>query len=82
MPPVDESTPTNIRIAEVEEHREIRKTNVEKLIKIIKASLEEHLLKPIRIITMTQNFVKHTTQELNQEVSTKFYDGELEIEKT
>jgi predicted DNA-binding protein YlxM (UPF0122 family) len=81
MPPIDESTPAKFRIAEVEEHREISKMNIENLIEINKESLEEYMLKLVRLITMTQNFVKRTTQELKQEVSTKVCDGELDIEK-
>jgi hypothetical protein len=65
----------------VEEHREISRVNIENLTEVNKESLEEHLLKPVRLITMTQNFVKRTTQELKQEVSTKVCDGELDIEK-
>jgi hypothetical protein len=81
MPPIDEATPTKVKIDEVEEHMEIRKVNIENLTKLNKESLEEHLLKLVRIITMTQNFVKHTTQELKQDVSTKVCDEELDIEK-
>jgi hypothetical protein len=50
----------------VEEHKEIRKTNIENLTKVNKASLKENLLKPVSLITMTQNFVKRTTQELKK----------------
>jgi hypothetical protein len=39
------------------------------------------MLKPVRLINMTQHFVKHTTQELKKEVSTKVCDGELVMEK-
>jgi len=59
---------------------EINKVNIENLTEVSKESLEEHLLKPLRLITMTQDFVKHITQELKQEISTKVCDEELDIE--
>ena len=34
------------------------------------------MLKPHRLISMTQHFMKHTTQNLKEEVSMKFCDGE------
>jgi hypothetical protein len=33
------------------------------------------------LITLTQNFIKKTEQELKLEVSTKICDGELDLEK-
>jgi hypothetical protein len=43
--------------------------------------LEEHLLRPARLINTIQHFVKDTTKELQQEVSSKVCNGELIIEK-
>jgi hypothetical protein len=62
MPPIDEATPAKIRIVEVEEHREISKLNIEHLTEVNKESLEEYLLKPVRLITMTHDFIKHNTR--------------------
>jgi hypothetical protein len=65
----------------VEKHRETSKVNIELLTKINKDSLEEYLLRPVKLITMAREFIKSTTQELKQEVSTKVCDGELDVEK-
>ena len=81
MPPIDEETLAKIGITEVEEHKKIRKKNIENLTEINKESVEEHLLKPVRLITMNKNFFKRTSQELKKEVSTKVCDGEMDIEK-
>ena len=70
-----------MRLAEVEECRVITKVNIENLTQVKKEFLEEHLLKPSKLINTTQHFVKCTTQEFHQEVSTKVCDGELVIEK-
>jgi hypothetical protein len=81
MPPIDEETLAKIGITKVEEHMEIRKKNIENLTEINKESVEENLLKPVRLITMNKNFFKRTSQELKKEVSTKVCDGEMDIEK-
>jgi hypothetical protein len=62
MPPIDEATPSKVRIDKVEKHMEIRRMNIEHLTELNKEYLEEHLLKPIRIITMTQDVSKIPTQ--------------------
>jgi 23S rRNA pseudoU1915 N3-methylase RlmH len=71
MPLIDEATPAKIRMVEVEKHKETTKVNIEQLTEVNKDSLEEYLLKPTKLITMAQDFIKCTTEELNQEVSTK-----------
>jgi hypothetical protein len=81
MPPINEATPTTVRIVEVEEHMGIIKVNIGNLTQVKKEFLEEHMLKPVMLISMTQHFVKHTAHEFNQEVSTKVCDGELVMEK-
>jgi hypothetical protein len=53
MPPIDEATPSKVRIFEVEEYREISQVNIENLTEVNKEVLEEYLLKPVRLITMT-----------------------------
>jgi hypothetical protein len=80
MPPIDEATPAKIRIDEVEKHRETRKVNIEILTKVNKDSLEEYLLRPVKLITMARDFIKLTTQERKEEVSTKVCYGELYVE--
>jgi hypothetical protein len=72
MPPIDEATPTKIMIVEVEKHRENRRVNIEHLTEVNKEYLEEYLLRPVKLITMSRDFIKCTTQ-LKQEVSTKIF---------
>jgi len=68
-------------IVAVEKHRETSKVNIEPLTKVNKESLEEYMLRLVKLITMARDFIKHTTQELKQEVSTKVCDCELDIKK-
>jgi hypothetical protein len=81
IPPIDEAKPTTIRIIDVEKHKEVSRVNIENLTQVKNESLEEHMLKPTKFISMNQDFVKCTTWELKQEFSIKVCDGELEVEK-
>jgi len=65
----------------VEECRRASKVSIESLTQVGKESLEEHLLNPLRLVSITQYYVKSTTKELHQEVSAKVCNGELIIEK-
>jgi hypothetical protein len=66
IPSIDEATLAKVRVTKVEEHKEISRMNIEHLTDLNKESMEEHLLRPIRLITMTRDFIKRTTQELKQ----------------
>jgi hypothetical protein len=43
--------------------------------------LEEHLLRPTRLTSKIQLFVKNAAKELHQELSAKVCSGELIVEK-
>jgi hypothetical protein len=79
---IDEVTPTTTRIVEVEECKKIIQVSIQILTQIGKESLEEHLLRPSRLIIKIQQFVKITMKELQQEVSAKVCSGELIIERS
>jgi hypothetical protein len=79
---IDEVTPLTTRIIEVEEHKKIIQVSIQSLTHIGKESLEEHLLRPSRLIIKIQQFVKSTVKELQQEVSAKVCSGELIIERS
>jgi len=81
MPPIDDAPPIKLRITEVEEKREISQVAIDQLTEENQGIIDEYLLNPMKLITMTQNFIKRTTKELNMKVSTKICDGELDLEK-
>jgi hypothetical protein len=56
MPPIDEATSAKIRMVEVEKHMKTMKVNIELLTMVNKDSLKEYLLKPSKLITMSQEF--------------------------
>jgi hypothetical protein len=58
MPPIDKATPSNLRIAKIEEHKEIIQVNIEKLTEVNKEVLEEYFLTSTKIIKMTWRFIK------------------------
>jgi hypothetical protein len=70
-----------LRIVEVEEKREIGQVFIDQFTEVSQGILDEYFLNPMKLITMTQDFIKRTTQELILEVSTKIYNGELDLEK-
>jgi hypothetical protein len=69
------------KIVEVEKCKEISQVSIQSLNQIEKESLEEHLLRPTQLTSKIQHFVKNTSKELHQEVSTKVCSGELIMEK-
>jgi hypothetical protein len=58
MLPIYEATPATTRIVEVEECKEIIQVSIQSLNQIERESLEEHLLRPTRLTSKIQHFVK------------------------
>jgi hypothetical protein len=76
-----EETPTIARIVEVEECKEIIQVSIQILNHIEGESLEEHLLRPTRLTSKIQHFVKNAAKELHQQVAAKVCSGELIVDK-
>jgi hypothetical protein len=81
MLPIYKETPATTRIVEVEERKEISQVIIQSLNQVERESLEEHLLRPTRLTSKFQHFVKISAKELHQEVFAKVCSGELIMEK-
>jgi hypothetical protein len=81
MQSIDETTSSSTRMVEVEDHKKSIQMNIQNLCQFEEKSIEEHLLKPARLTHKIQSFVKNTTEQLYQEVSTKVCNGELVLER-
>jgi hypothetical protein len=78
---LDEATPSELRIAEVETKRDSNQQAIDQITEINKEVLNEHLVKPTRLVTMAKDYIRNTEQSIKLEVAAKICDGELDLEK-
>jgi hypothetical protein len=78
---LDDATPGEIRITEVETKRDAIQEAIEKIIEVNKEVLNEQLMEPTRLIILDKYFIKKTEQGLKLEVTTNICDSELDLEK-
>jgi hypothetical protein len=64
--PIYEETPTTTRIFGVEEHKEIIQVSIQILNHIERESFGKDLLRPTRLTSKIQHFVKNATNKLHQ----------------
>jgi hypothetical protein len=57
---IDDASPRELRIVEVEEHRESNQMSIEKLIEASREVLNEYMMKPVKLITLAKIFIQIT----------------------
>jgi hypothetical protein len=81
MQRLDEATPSELRIAEVETQRDLNKKVIDQIKEVNKEILSEYLMKPTRLITLTKYYLKRIQQDIKLEIASRICDGELQVEK-
>jgi hypothetical protein len=60
MPNIDDVDPCEMRIAEVEENRDVNQEVIEQLTEVGKVVLIDYLMKQMKLITLAKDFIKKT----------------------
>jgi hypothetical protein len=78
---LDQTSPSELRIAEVNHNRDNSKQAIDLLQDVNKEILNEYLIKQVKLPTATDAYIKKIHIDIKKEVAERICNGELHIEK-